>query len=966
MCPGDHTLHLFVNGNLDSGEVGGVRLHVASCAQCQEMVVALGQSEAALQVPWPPARLDEYALHRKLGQGSMGEVYLAHDTRLERQVAIKFIAAAAIDGDGGERLLQEARAVARVQHPNVVAVHRVGEVLGRPYLVTELVDGITLAELNRPLRPEQAQSLGAQIARGLAAAHRQHVLHRDLKLHNVMLTKSGVAKLVDFGLAKLPGRRAEPAAAATPDVRITQTGVILGTPRYLAPELWLEAAATPQSDLYAVGTMLFELLAGVPPFDADSLVLLREQVLRAPVPSLREKAPQVPAGLAAVVERCLAKNPAERFASAEELERALLEPPRTGRRAPLALAAVALTVAIAAGAWWWKDVLPAGERTLALSCAPASPADTYLADAACGLAKRAWCESPQPWRCDASGNVTLMLTVARLPDAVALSVSGGPAGGWLTPVASLRAESVVKGLELLTEPLRRFAADGRPELPPSKAELDAARRIGASSVESYRAYRRFTELAFGTVHVDEELLVGELGKLEKLDPGWAHPWVSHIIQLRTLGPQAGKVLAAARRDVTDPSRDPAGSAMLDALETTRAGRLADAAAMMEPIFRAYPDDPAAGFVRFKLLYYSHEPELATAVARRLTETFPELQFGGDLAALLAELGRTSELERLAGDWWRSAPSNEQALTLQLGLAVENDDRDRVRSLAADRLLIYAGSPIRWMTNADALMAAGVFDEAHALIDRIVALPGRDHARGLMRAGTLAVLEGRFAAAEHAFTEAIAAYDRDPLGEPEQQPMDSLVEMQELLGEDEAARQTRELLADGYRRKLEPHLEAVVRWEQQGCVPIEPFAAAVPEGIQRSDASTALRRAAAAGRCGDCKAVLRAGFALSERSTRSLVHLGRCAAREGELTTAEDAFTRAVVLAPSLGNGMLRYSPMYSVLAQFELAQVLEQRGKRREAAARYDEFLRRWGGAEAQVPQVKEAREAAARLKGAR
>ncbi len=321
-CPGDYTLHLYVKASLDSAERSELTAHIQGCPRCLDLLVALGPGAAASDgKPWPPAHVDEYQLVRRLGRGSMGEVHLARDTRLDRDVAIKFMLAPS--DLGTERMLREARAVARVHHPHVVAVYRVGEVDGRPYMVTELVDGTSLAELALPLPAERVRELGLQIASGLAAAHRQQVLHRDLKLHNVMLSNAGVAKLVDFGLAKETAAAAGALDSKAGDLRLTQTGAVVGTPRYLAPELWQGGAATPQTDVWAFGTMLYELLCGAPPFAATTTRELRDQVCGSPPAPIRQRAPATPPSLAAVVERCLARAPEQRFASADELVAAL-------------------------------------------------------------------------------------------------------------------------------------------------------------------------------------------------------------------------------------------------------------------------------------------------------------------------------------------------------------------------------------------------------------------------------------------------------------------------------------------------------------------------------------------------------------------------------------------------------------------------------------------------------------------
>jgi eukaryotic-like serine/threonine-protein kinase len=207
-----------------------------------------------------PTELDGYRLIRQLGQGAIGSVYLARDTLLERDVAIKFLLDDSASEAALERFRIEARAIARLQHPNVVAVHRVGNAGGRPYLAYELVRGESLDRLEKPIAEPKALSIAIDLARGLSAAHARGVFHRDVKPANAILAEDGVVKLVDFGLAKIaddskeetPGALANAAEAATlPGVRrfaeavehratgspaLTETGAALGTPSYMAPD----------------------------------------------------------------------------------------------------------------------------------------------------------------------------------------------------------------------------------------------------------------------------------------------------------------------------------------------------------------------------------------------------------------------------------------------------------------------------------------------------------------------------------------------------------------------------------------------------------------------------------------------------------------------------------------------------------------------------------------------------------
>ena len=250
--------------------------------------------------------LGRYKIESELGKGGMGIVYKAHDTLLNRAVAVKFLNTAGVGTEGRARLLQEARAVAQLNHPNIVSVYDAAETEGNPFIVMELVKGTTLRKMERPGLPE-ALHMARQICLALEHAHSNEIIHRDLKLENIVITDTQTLKLMDFGLAR-----------TADDVRLTAEGTIMGTLAYLAPELIQGEAATAQSDLYAFGIILYELLTGQAPFQGTIPTVLMQHIEGKVTPPSGRNA-DVPAELDELILRLLSKRPEERPASAKEV-----------------------------------------------------------------------------------------------------------------------------------------------------------------------------------------------------------------------------------------------------------------------------------------------------------------------------------------------------------------------------------------------------------------------------------------------------------------------------------------------------------------------------------------------------------------------------------------------------------------------------------------------------------------------
>ncbi len=324
------------------------------------------------------ARLGVYEIRGSLGAGGMGVVYRAWDTRLRREVALKLLGPTAQTARGGEpwpevagvdptaraRFLHEARAAASLNHPHICTIHEVGDEDGVPFIAMELVAGETLQAIARrgPLTAERVCRLGRQLADALEHAHAHGIVHRDFKSANVIVTPDGRAKVLDFGIAR---RALAPASDATrTETMADASGTVSGTLAYLAPELLQGHPAGVQSDIWALGVVIYEMIRGRRPFAGATASELTAAILRDPVLPLPAG---TPAGLARVVARCLAKEPADRPAHAGEVSlglevadtSAVVAPAAAGRRrgAPVAALAVAAIIAVAgaAGLIAWRS-----------------------------------------------------------------------------------------------------------------------------------------------------------------------------------------------------------------------------------------------------------------------------------------------------------------------------------------------------------------------------------------------------------------------------------------------------------------------------------------------------------------------------------------------------------------------------------------------------------------------------------
>src|SRR5215510_10936488 len=266
--------------------------------------------------------ISHYRIISRLGAGGMGEVYLAEDTLLDRRVAIKFISSdSTADEQAQKRLVREARAAAKLDHPNICSIYEVGREDSRSFIVMQYIDGETLARCisRQPLELSEALEIAIQVVDALAEAHSHGIVHRDIKPQNIMLTARGQAKVMDFGLAKVVSERSLTESSADTETQLTVPGIVMGTAPYMSPEQIRGEHLDARSDIFNFAAVFYEMVSGRQPFTAETAADTFSAILTREPPPLSRYVSEAPSQFQWIVSKALRKNKKERYQTAKEL-----------------------------------------------------------------------------------------------------------------------------------------------------------------------------------------------------------------------------------------------------------------------------------------------------------------------------------------------------------------------------------------------------------------------------------------------------------------------------------------------------------------------------------------------------------------------------------------------------------------------------------------------------------------------
>jgi serine/threonine-protein kinase len=699
-------------------------------------------------------RFGKYELLSRLGAGGMGEVWRARDHDLHRDVAVKFLPEKfASDPNRFSRFTQEALAASSLNHPNIVTIHDVGETSGLHYIVMELVEGETLRAIllghgGRPLSARRLLEIGAQIAEGLAKAHAAGIVHRDLKPENVMVTADGFAKILDFGLAKLradgsgdPEQWFDSAAPTWPESPSPQTavGAILGTAGYMSPEQARGKPVDYRSDQFALGAILYEMASGREAFRRETPAQTIAAIIEDAPEPLATLNPALPPPARWIIERCLGKDPAERYASTLDLAREL----RTvGERLPeVDSTGSSAYRAVASGLRrGWKRTAATGLVGLAILA----------------LAWGGW----EAWRRLGPAGPGRVPVVAVLP---LTNLTGQPEyDGTAVGIAEVLVGSLaeIQGIQVLSRPSTAAYRDRKGDLPAVARELDATYLVDGVLQRSEQHLRVSFSLVRSSSNVVEwsGTFDGAFPQLFDLQSRVADG-VASALRLSVTPAERARIEA---RPTASPSAWQEYTAALALLERPdKAGNMAAAVGLLESALRADPRFARAHAALARACQARYEETGDGSWADRARDSAQEalrLQSGDvevrrALARILAERGRQAE----AIDELRQAlelkPGSDETLQLLSEVLVAAGQKDEALERARQAVAVRPGDAHNHTAVGWVHYSAGRFREAVAAYRRATELLP-DYAWAFQMLGTSLLMEGDLEGAVAPYREAI--------------------------------------------------------------------------------------------------------------------------------------------------------------------------------------------------------------------
>ncbi|MFQ5511004.1 MAG: protein kinase [Candidatus Krumholzibacteriia bacterium] len=955
--------------------------------------------------------VSHYKILEKLGEGGMGVVFKAEDTKLDRLVALKFLPrqlhAAA---DAKKRFILEARSASKLDHPNICTIHEIDETAdGRTFIVMPCYQGQTLGDMleDGPLDPGEAIAIVCQVASGLARAHEKGIVHRDIKPGNILLTEDGQVKIVDFGLAKLSG-----------STRITKTGTTMGTVSYMSPEQALGGEVGAASDVFSLGVVLYELLSGRLPFDAEHEAAILYQLVHEDIPPLSTHRGDIPEALTRVVERALEKEVGRRYADGAELLEALedaadvLELGRPSRRhrvrrsrrarltlgprARIALAVVGIAVvAVVAKTLWQNRVLsPSEAHALAVVDFRdlATPDDRTISAGMTGLVQVGLVES-SPIRVISPEYLydlrrrlfdtehgpieeTEALEVARQSGATMLLTGQmGSLGGvsyvtWrLVDIASGEslaarrvegANQVLLADQIIAEVLPLLAAESGAAAPVAQPS------VSTLTTSSQEAYKHYVAGILAREEARTKDAFRELRRAVALDSTFALAFFE-IGRTYDLDLERDAARAWAERAWRQRSRLGIKDRMrLEAWREWVADRDIDAIATYREMLARWPDDHKVLSDLSDILFYNWYYDEAVTVSGQALELYTDdAVFGNIYGTSLAYVGRTDEALAAAREYVKQHPENPNAwddLGQRYLTVAEPDSAEAAfrKALELDPEFVWSMQGIGYcdFSRGDLDRAIATFEDilrsAHlSRVDSVSILADISFWPGL----AFCYLEaGRFA-------KAIGFYDAawQALSGPETaRETEGRIQLLMRAGRPgEALRWAKRLSADAasdYERL------SAARYRARALVAVDSLDAArraaddlraLEQSSGRSEPFQLLRVSAdIALAAGDGRAAL---AALTEMAQRG-VPLGGSKDIERRESTA-----RALQLAgrnrdaAAVLEEMLRVYGSHAI-GRYQLGQVYEAMGRPAKSRQQYERFLDAWAGADPGLPAVADAR----------